>query len=213
MTRATILQKAYELYLNRELVHGDERLSVVLDSLGYTTGAGYQIWANQAAFRKELQVYIAENISFASLAGLSEEIAQLHARKLPFEQQVLAAADMYVERFLGREDFYLALRFYAMAERPQEITDAVGQGYERLTWEITDLFESVLADHGRRMRPGLEVVDLAVAAAALTEGYALRDRIQPARIRRSVEFIDGSHTAFAVAFLGVVKGFTEEVGG
>ena len=211
VTRATILQKAYELYLSRELVHGDERLSVVLDHLGYTTGAGYQIWANQAAFRDELQVFIAENIEYATLSGMADEIEQLHDRKLPFDRQVLAGADMYVASFLGREDFYLSLRFYAMAQRPPEITDAVVQGYERLTWQVTGLFENVLANHGRRMKANVTVLDLAVASTALAEGYALRQRIQPDKIRSDVEFVDGKHHAFSIAFLGMVKEFTEEI--
>lgn len=213
VTRATILQKAYELYLSRDLVHGDERLSVVLDELGYTTGAGYQIWANQAAFRDELQVFVAENIEYASLSALTTEIEHLHELNLPFERQVLAGADLYVSNFLGREDFYLSLRFYAMAERPQEITDAVAQGYERLAWQTTALFDQVLAEHGRRLKPGLDVSDLAVAATALAEGYALRQRIQPDKIRSQVEFLDGPHHAFSVAFLGVVKEFTEDING
>ncbi|MEM7326800.1 MAG: hypothetical protein AAF531_27195 [Actinomycetota bacterium] len=183
----------------------------MLDSLGYTTGAGYQIWANQAAFRDELQVFIAENIEYASLSALATEIEHLHDRKLPFERQVLAGADLYADHFLGREDFYLSLRFYAMVERPQQITDAFIQGYERLTWETTDLFQNVLAGHGRRMKPGLDVVDLAVATTALTEGYALRHRVQPERARKEVAFLDGPHSSFAVAFLGVVKEFTEEI--
>ena len=211
VTRATILQKAYELYLSRDLVHGDERLSVVLDSLGYTTGAGYQIWANQAAFRDDLQVFIAENVEYASLDALAGEVEALHARELPFEEQVLAGADLYVHNFLGREDFYLTLRFYAMAERPQAITDAVAQGYERLTWQTTDLFKSVFASHGRQMKSGLTVEDLALAATALVEGYALRVRVQPDRPRSAVQYLDGPHHSFSVAFLGLVKEFTEEV--
>lgn len=211
VTRATILQKAYELYLNRQLIHGDERLSVVLDELGYTTGAGYQIWANQAAFRDELQVFVAENIEYASLSAMAGEVKALHERGLDFDEQVLAGADMYVENFLGREDFYLSLRFYAMAERPEQITDAVIQGYERLTWQTTGLFENVLADHGRRLKPGLDVLDLAVATTALAEGFALRLRIQPDRIHSEIKYMDGPHHAFSIAFLGMVREFTEKI--
>ncbi len=32
--------------------------------MGYTTGAGYQIWVNQAHFREDLQVYIAQNLDW-----------------------------------------------------------------------------------------------------------------------------------------------------
>lgn len=212
VTRATILQKAYELYLNREITHGDERLSTVLDELGYTTGAGYQIWANQAAFRDDLQVYVAENIEYATLASLAGHIQELHSKNLSFDNQVLAGADLYIDMFLGREDFYLSLRFFAMAaDRAKDITNALIQGYERLTWEMMSLFESVLNDHGRKMKAGLTLQDLAVATTALVEGYALRQRIQPDKLEPSINYSDGVHHVFSIAFLGVVREFTEEL--
>lgn len=209
-TRAAILAKAYELYLDKKLTPGDERLSVVLDSLGYTTGAGYQIWSNQAEFRQELQVYIAENIEYASLRAIAGQVAELDRLKLDFDQRVLEGAERYITAFLGREDFYISLRFMSMpAERPPQITAAITQAYERLTWETSELFKNVLKVEGRRMKDGHTYDDLAVATSALAEGYALRNRFQPERIKTDIATEYGPYHAFSVSFLGIVTQMVE----
>lgn len=211
-TRATILSKAYEMYVARELVHGDERLSLVLDELGYTTGAGYQIWANQAAFREDLQVYIAENIEYASLERLGTDIAELAAQNLPWPAHQLAGGDLYFDAFIGREEFYLTLRFYAMDDqRPEAISTAVRDAYERLSWETEALFNASLERFRRRIVSGFEMRDLIVATCALLEGYALRHRMQPAQAARKVQSEGGEHYSFSVAFLGLLEMFTEPV--
>ncbi|MEM7274531.1 MAG: hypothetical protein AAF547_15705 [Actinomycetota bacterium] len=210
VTRAAILEKAYELYLNRELIPGDERLSHVLDSLGYTTGAGYQIWSNQAEFREDLQVYIAENIEYASLRAIAEQVAELDRLELEFDQRVLEGAQRYIKAFLGREEFYISLRFMSMPpDRPAQITDAVIQGYERLTWETVELFKAVLEVEGRRMKPGYDIEHLAVATTALAEGFAIRHRMQPDRISADLPTDYGPYHAFSVSFLGIVTQMVE----
>ncbi len=212
MTRATILAKAYDMYLERKLVHGDERLSAVLEELGYTTGAGYQIWPNQAAFRTDLQMYIVENLDYASLRIVAEEIAELQARNLPFEEYTLAAADLYVKAFLGREEFYLTLRFLAMGkERGDEITNAIREAYNLTEWEATDLLSRRLADFGKRIRDPYELSDLTTAITALLEGYALRARVQPERISENIDVGGVRHHVLSVAFLGLVEAFTEDI--
>lgn len=54
-TRAIIMTKAREM-TSRHL----PRLGAVLEDLGYTTGAGYQIWSNQQAFWDDLTDQLAE---------------------------------------------------------------------------------------------------------------------------------------------------------
>jgi hypothetical protein len=208
MTRATILERAYEMYLDRQITHGDERLSVVLDDLGYTTGAGYQIWPNQGAFRLELQVYIAENIEYADPAHVDREIAELFGQELGFRQHTLAVGDLYADYFLGREDFYLTLRFLAMAEdRPPEVTTAMRDAYIRLGWGMAERFSRALDYHGRRMCDPFTVEQLATATTALVEGFALQHRIGLATEPVDVE--GHAHHQFSVAFLALVELYTE----
>ncbi len=212
-TRANILAKAYQMYLNREIDHGDERLSAVLDQLGYTTGAGYQIWANQAAFREDLKVYVAENIEYAKLGMIDAKRAELEARNLKvFDKFVLHSGDNFLEHFVGQEGFFLSLRFFGMADdRPDEVTTALREAYSQGSWEVEDRFQFVLDRFERRLRPEFEMADLTAAVTALFEGYALRHRVDPDRAMRRVQHCDEEHYAFSVAFLGTVTQYVERV--
>lgn len=211
-TRSIILAKAYEMYLDRRLTPGDERLAAVLSELGYTTGAGYQIWANQAAFREDLTGFIAENIDYASLRSAAAEIVELAAMNLPFEQHTLAAGDRFINGFIGREEFYVKLRFLAMSDdRPDQVTQALMDAYEQSGWEAAQLFEVALRNFGLQVRSGLEMSDMTIAVTASLEGFALRHRVQPERIDTKVEAHGGMHHLFSLVFLAILKDFTEPI--
>ncbi len=211
-TRATILAKAYEMYLDRRLVHGDERLSHVLDELGYTTGAGYQIWPNQAAFRRELQIYVAENISYASPELVAEDVAEVIASSKSGEELALRVGDLYFAEMLRTEQFYITLRFFGMAhDRPEEITEALSDAYERSAWAVGPRLEAGMARIGLRVREPFTIDDLAAAVTALMEGYALRASVKNEQVTRKIKSEHGSYYAFSYAFLGVVNQFAEEI--
>ncbi len=198
------------MYLDGRLAPGDERLAVVLRELGYTTGAGYQIWANQAEFREELAEFIVENIDYASLRTAAEAIAELAEQDLPFEQHVLAAGDRFMQGFLGREEFYVKLRFVAMTgDGSARILETLRHAYEQANVEAVELFEVVLNKFGRRVRPPLEMHDVTGAVTAALEGYALRERVQPDSVSKAVPEHGGEHHMFSVVFLAIMKDFTE----
>ena len=212
VTRATILQKAFEMYRDRELIHGDERLTVVLESLGYTTGAGYQIWANQAAFREDLKVYVAENIEYASLRSIEKEIVALAERNLPWDKHVLAAGDQFIRVFLDREEFYLSLRFFAMAhDRPASITDGMKAAYEQSSWEAMTLFTAVLERFERELADGVDMRQFTAAVTAALEGYALQARVRPEQIDELIEVNGESHHQFSLTFLGIANQYTRPI--
>jgi hypothetical protein len=209
MTRTVILQRAYEMYLDRELIHGDERLSVVLESLGYTTGAGYQIWPNQAAFRLDLQVYIAERIDYASLAVIADQLQAIRDAELQLDEHILAIGDAYIRFFVEREEFYLSLRFYAMGdERPKPITEGMRDAYVQMGWELDRALVGAFERHGRRLRDGFSMTQLSGTVTALAEGFALRHRVGPEV--PSVEIGDAEHHPFSVALLAVLNHYLEQ---
>lgn len=211
-TRAAILQRAHEMYLAGELEPGDERLSLVLDSLGYTTGAGYQIWANQAAFRKELAIYLAENIEYASLEPIAHDAIELALKQLPFEEHVLHAGDLFVRAYLEREDFFLSLRFFAMSnDRPEVITKTLIDAYERSTWEAEEVLASGFERFGRKLRDPFTMRDITTTLTAMLEGFALRKRVQPDAITQDMPWNGGKHHLFSIGFLALLKEMTEAV--
>lgn len=212
VTRANILQAAFEMYMGRELERGNERLASVVDRLGYTTGAAYQIWPNQAAFRHDLSVYVAENIEYASLRGLTAKIVELAAMNLPFEQHALAAGDLFIDSFLGREEFYLKLRFVEMKDdRPAEITSALRGAYDQSAWEAGQLISLGLERFQRRICEPLELSLLTGAVTAALEGYALRHRLQPEHVVAAPSKYGAPHYVFSLVFLAILKDFTEPV--
>lgn len=209
-TRAQILRTAYAMYLERELEPGNERLSDVLDRLGYTTGAAYQIWPNQAAFREDLALYVAENIEYATLHPVADRIQGLTTRDVTFEENALAAGDNFARSFLQREEFFLTLRFFAMPDdRPDEITEALRDAYERSSWETGELFKAALELFGRRLKEPLTMKDLTAAATALLEGYALRSRVDAASVSDSVDWQGDGHHMFSICFLALLNEMTE----
>ncbi len=205
MTRAVILERAYDMYLARDLIHGDERLSVVLESLGYTTGAGYQIWPNQAAFRLDLQVYIAERIDYASLAPLVDELRALRARfdEIGWDRYVLELGDLYHDYFVGREEFYLLLRFFAMGDdRPPEVTEAMRDAYVQLGWELEAALAAACDERGFLLKEDRSMPQLVGTITALAEGFALRHRVGPEI--PPVEVDGRTHRPFSVALRAVI---------
>lgn len=209
-TRAAILQQAYEMYLSKELEPGNEKLALVLERLGYTTGAGYQIWQNQAEFRQELAIYVAENIEYASLAPITEEAIKLSERNLPFDEHVLHAGDLFVKIYLHRQDFFLSLRFFAMDdERPEVITSTLIDAYERSSWEVSNVLLMGIERFGRRLREPITIRDITAALTALLEGYALRARVEPGAVNDAIKWNDDEHHMFSIVFLSLMKEATE----
>jgi len=210
MTQAAILDRAYDMYLNRELIHGDERLSLVLDSLGYTTGAGYQIWPNQAAFRLDLQVYIAKRIDYAGLEPLVEQFQVIRDQQLDRHENGLAIANLYFDLFSGCEEFFLVLRFYAMGDdRPPEVTEALRDGYVRLSQQVGAALTSAWGRYDRRLKADRTIEQLTATITALAEGFALRAR--GGADAPLVEAGEARHHPFAIAFQAVVEDYTEDI--
>ena len=211
-TRTAILAHAHEMYLDGRLRPGDERLAAVLAELGYTTGAGYQIWANQAAFQVDLSSYIAENVDYASLRAAASSIVDRIPDGLSFEQHMLAAGDQYISRFLETDAFQLQARFVAMSDvRPDPITSVLRDAYEKTISEVGKLFAKALEAHSRQIQEPLVMADLTGAVTAALEGFALRHAVQSEQVSKPVPAHDGEHHIFSVTLLAIITNFTEKI--
>lgn len=204
-TRQTILERAYEMYRDGGLDRTDVKVATVLKDLGYTTGAAYYIWPNQAEFRREFMIHMAENIEYGTLRALQEDIAELNKRDLTFRQRVLLGGDAYIDNFLGQEDFFISLRFYEMLHPPKEIRTAVSLAYEAMQGHVVAYFEGLLARYGKRMRDEsvYGVNEIVVSGTAMVEGFALRHRFQPEKIERTIVMEDDKHYLFSVNMLAM----------
>ncbi|MEM9493991.1 MAG: hypothetical protein AAGC55_32890, partial [Myxococcota bacterium] len=177
--------------------------ALVLDSLGYTTGAGSQIWPNQAAFRLDLQGYIAERIDDASVESLADDLEEIRGGGYPIEEHILRIGELYHDYFIGREEFYLVLRFYAMGdERPPEVTEALRNSYVRQGWELDLALQAAMDRRNYRLKAGRSMDELVTSITALTEGYALRHRVGPAA--PPVEIGGQKWQPFSAALLSII---------
>lgn len=212
-TRRTILDRAYEMYRDGGLDRTDVKVATVLKDLGYTTGAAYYIWPNQAAFRTEFMIHMAENIEYGSLSALGGRIEELHASDPSFEEEILRGADLYLENFLEQENFFINLRFYEMVDPPSEIRAAKSLAYEQMQGHVEQFFAHVLARHGRRMTDEsvYGIPELVVTCTAMVEGFTLRYRFQPGKITPSVPCQGGKHHLFSVNLLALVEANTEQI--
>ena len=76
-----------------------------------------------------------------------------------------------------------------IASRPDDewddrVTGAAQATYTALTDRLAGVIEGFMAVLGLRLRPGLTMQQLALAVVSLSEGCALRDRIDPASTRK-----------------------------
>ena len=173
-TRAIILAKAAEMYLDGDLAPGDERLSLVLDRLGYTTGAGYQIWANQAAFREELAIYLVENAEHARLGldhNRAAEVSDLIVGTWDRARYMLAKviADDWTDPSLPT-----LLRFYAMGTRLGPIiTNSIKDRHRSTEYQLGFLVDALLQKHGRQYRPNSDSDMVGRALLRILDGDTL----------------------------------------
>ncbi len=205
VTRRTILAKAYEMYVERRLVHGDERLADVLAELGRTTGSAYQIWTNQPEFRRELQTYVAVKLPYAGLYELTPELfARVTSERDGFDAQTEALAGHLYDTFTGKNDrdrFLLQLRFYGMTdERSEETTQALIEQADQAAMVVRSMVKPWIDRHDRRIAPPYDDYDLATSVVALTEGFALKASLADGRgVFRSM---------FCKSFTSIVAGMT-----
>ena len=212
-TRQTILDQTYEMYRDGRLDRSDVRLAAVLNELGYTTGAAYYIWPNQAAFRREFMIFLAENIEYATMRVLADRVAEVRANHPAFDETLLNGSDMYIDHFVRQEDFYMSLGLYEMVDPPDEVVTAVSLAYESMQGQVVAFFTESIARHDRRFvdESVYGVNELVISCTAMVEGFALRHRFQPEKITPSVPFRDGKHHLFSVNLLTLAEAFTEPI--
>lgn len=184
--RQQILDKGRKMVIERgTLERIDIRLRDVLDALKLTTGAAYNIWENQEAFRMDLAAEVARNVSFASLAS-SDPTPNLDQPPL---DEVRRMGAEYFEIFVDGDDFFAALHFWGVKELSEVVATAIREGYTANRNEWIEFFAAGLAWAGLEMSDDFGLEDLATAVTMITEGAALRHRFEPEALRAT----GGSH--------------------
>ncbi|MEM7337627.1 MAG: hypothetical protein AAF467_03200 [Actinomycetota bacterium] len=167
------------------------RLSEVVRSEGLTTGAAYQIWRSQEEFHADVALHIAEEFDWAGPQAIMEHLGELLDADATIEEAVRSAGNLYIETFIRNDEYYTVLQLYAVHNPTEELLAALQRGYDVVHTGFAVLFEGVLGIYGRRIRDPFTIDDVAVIITALTEGIALRAKVQPDVVRTDLDLAVG----------------------
>ncbi|WP_223622426.1 hypothetical protein [Microbacterium sp. EST19A] len=222
-TRALLLQAAARVAIERvsedaPQAHNalaDIRIKDVLDEVNraeasagggpLTTGAFYQIWADQAEFQRELLAHLMDQIANPGASEIEALAFQMVSDGEPADEILRRVGDLDFTLSRKSPEMFLALGLGAMV--PAELVrGAQREANSRYIAALSDLLGNVLRYGGRRLRDGHTMEDLIWATEALEVGYLLRSRTDPDIPAKTDARGWSSH---AIAFVGIVHAFTE----
>lgn len=180
----------------------DLRLSNVLEHMGLTSGAAYNIWSSQGDFQYDLAHHL---ISRYSWAGPDQNDIKFEPDADPTDE-IRRLAELYLDSLTDDTQFFLTLRFWGVKDPSAELIAAVKDGYanNRDLWQF--FYGAGFQWAGLRIRDGYTLDDFMVMATMVTEGAALRHRFEPDRLRSA----DGSNL-YSEALVALVGHFTEPI--
>jgi AcrR family transcriptional regulator len=197
------------------------RLRDVLDRADLTTGAAYRLWSDQSAFQRDLAVAAATWREDNPLRRTVAAIRELIADEAPLRAVIRRGAATHIEDLVGGDDdeawpsnsFLTALALRAAAANSDELRAASATRHKESVSSFVALYEAMLHLYGRRMRPPLTLEHLAVAMAALGEGFALHaiEGEEHPMVSMPVDGADEDEewTLFGVTVEAIVDSFTE----
>jgi AcrR family transcriptional regulator len=200
------------------------RLRDVLKRAGLTTGAAYRLWSDQSEFHHDLAVAATRWRDDSPLSRTVVAIRQLVENKAPLRAVIRRAAATHIEGLVGVEEddeewpsnsFLTTLALRAAAGNTEELRAASSDRHHDSLSSFVDLYAALLRAYGRRMRPPFTLQHIAVALAALGEGFALQaieGEEHPVVVLPDDDG-DGEEewTLFAVAVDALVDALTEPV--
>ncbi len=181
-TRQKLLEAGRELLVAdglRQVI--DIRLTDVLELVGLTTGAAYNIWDSQDEYRTELAIYVAKNLEWADDRLLRDSLTEMPT-DVPLEQWITAAGDAYFEAFTARWDYFILLQFWGVKNPDEELIAAIKAGYDMVHQRLLFLFQVTADMYSLELEEPYTFDDMAVAATAICEGLAIRHRFEPERV-------------------------------
>lgn len=202
-TRRDILDTALQILIDHGATEQiDLRLSSVLDHMGLTSGAAYNIWVSQGAFQRDLARHLLRDYSWA---GPDRNGIKLDFGADPTDE-IRRLAELYLDSLSDETRFYLALRFWGVKNPSAELVTSVKDGYAANHDHWRSFYRVGFEWAGLRLRDQFTLDDFVVMATMVTEGAALRNRFEPERLRG-----EGGCNLYSEALVALVAYFTEPV--
>lgn len=182
------------------------------DSLPITTGAIYQVWPSQADFQADLLFHIAEvdAVVTPDAGSVDEQIRRARADRTPAAEIVRDNIEESFAATISSAATYIVFSFYALAANPR-VRAALKRSYDEFAAEVDRRWQALLTGFGLRVRAPYTIDDLATAITATLEGFAMRSRVDPDRLRDPFGEAGWSLVSRTVA--AIFTQFTEPVPG
>lgn len=154
------------------------------DSLPITTGAIYQVWPSQADFQADLLFHIADvdAVVTPDAESVEEQLRRARAEQTPPAETIRASIEESFAATTSSATTYIVFSFYALAHNPR-VRAALKRSYDEFAAEVDRRWQALLASFGLRVRAPYTIDDLATAITATLEGFAMRSRVDPERLR------------------------------
>lgn len=176
-TRLLLLETGCLLVDDEGLPEGfNVRLTEVLDRVDLSTGAAYNIWANQAEFQSELARHYIGRAQYVDPIGTWEKVrAELDCPE-GFEPLVRRFSRAFLMALVDRHAFFSSLSVWAIGSPSDELRQAMVDRYRKLVDELAVVIEQILEAADAQQLDEDRRRALATTVLALAEGFALRAR-------------------------------------
>lgn len=159
------------------------RVRDVAVEAGVSPAAIYHYWPTQQEFRRALAAYLLEPKRFRSQGELADAVAAIDAEtkrtgRPSIRGAARAGARTNIERILATDATRLQMALWANHEEG-DVAALLRRMYAALADDFVPLYRNLPALDNRRYRPPFTAEHLAVAIAALTEGFTLRWAVDP----------------------------------
>jgi hypothetical protein len=186
-----------------------------------------RIWKDQFDYQTEVLATIAADDSTSEIEDSLDKVTSMLAnldvrseasRRWSLQEMCRVVSGVHLDTLRASTDWALWIAILATSavgsvpSRRQRIDPALRKSYEDVTTQMEAIYTSLLEFIGFRVRSGLTVRQFAIAAAALTEGCVLRDRVDQVEMRGILRPTgrfgeDQEWTLFGLALHGLAEQF------
>lgn len=196
------------------------KLQNVLRRAGLTTGAAYRLWDGQPDFQHELAATATRRNDERMAASLVNAVAELIERGAPLAEIIRVATNQHVSEIFGSEDsdpladtmVLINIAMRATAHSTDTLRDASRSWHLESLGAYVDLYVTLQALGGLRMREPYTMEQFALVMAALAEGFtlqAIQGSPHPTVEVPDARGVPQEWTLFGRAVLALVEGLME----
>ena len=179
------------------------KVTEVVESVGATTGAAYQIWKAQSDYQQSLAEYI------LATDGDGEHdfnAIDLVKKATSVDDAIRSVGAAMFKQLVARPDFYLHANFWSAAYHRPEFREPLREGYTKAHLRHRDALAAILDRFGYEVAAPWTLDDLTVSVCALLDGLALRHLVDPKVAGRHRKIASGPKTQDWDQFSFGVKG-------